>query len=103
MKKLMLDLDALVVETFSTHRVEGAGTVRAHAEFEAVQQPGVIKTYPNCSEIDGCPSAWGGCVPTQEASCNGTCYNTCACPDSALSNCFNTGCGGCSGPICVAA
>jgi hypothetical protein len=93
MKKLMLDLDALVVETFETHRVEGAGTVAAHAQ---IVQP--ANTHPNCSEIDACPSALADCNYT--VSCKGACDSLDAC-GSSLSECFNTGCGGCSGPICI--
>ncbi|HEU4558638.1 MAG TPA: hypothetical protein VFS20_12345 [Longimicrobium sp.] len=67
MKKLRLELDALEVESFGTHASEGTGTVVG----AALAPPGG-GTYPNCSEIDACPSALG-------CSFNGTCYdNTCA-------------------------
>lgn len=65
MKKLRMELEALEVESFATHTSEGTGTV-----VGAAVAPG--GTYPNCSEIDACPSALG-------CSFNGTCYDpTCA-------------------------
>ena len=67
MKKLRLELDALAVESFDTHAVSGMGTVAGAADLIGVQ-----RTYPNCSEIDACPSALG-------CSFDGTCYDdTCA-------------------------
>lgn len=105
MRKLTLDVDALVVESFETHRVHGAGTVLANAAGTFVPEPAEpgIRTYPNCSEIDGCPSAWGNCSQL-DPSCQGTCQTCQSCVScvSCLSNCLNTGCNGCSGPICAA-
>jgi hypothetical protein len=98
MKKLRLDVDALAVQSFATHASPGAGTV-----IGAVQA--VAQSYPNCSEIDGCPSAWN-CTPNgtcydpscaQQNTCAQTCPNTCAntCPQSCYAP-------ACSGPVCAA-
>ena len=92
MNKMKLDLDALTVESFDIDTPQERGTVVGAQKIA----PG--GTYPNCSEIDACPSAWncsfnGTCVGdlcggvTAKASCAGTCD-------------FNTACGACSGPIC---
>ncbi|HVG46277.1 MAG TPA: hypothetical protein VM890_16150 [Longimicrobium sp.] len=80
MKKMMLDLDALAVESFEIDAPEGRGTVVGAAK------------PPAGSEIDACPSAWHCtidpqlCGNTLDKSCGGTCD-------------LNTGCG-CSGFIC---
>ena len=105
MKKMKLDLDALTVESFETDVTRGRGTVVGAVQAEAV------KTYPNCSQIDACPSAWN-CTPNgtcydaicaQADTCVSTCANTCAAScGSCLSNCFASGCMGCSGPVCAA-
>ncbi|HEV7590227.1 MAG TPA: hypothetical protein VGO40_19060 [Longimicrobium sp.] len=95
MNKLKLDLDALTVESFDTDVPQERGTV-VGAAAQAVAPGG---TYPNCSAIDACPSAWN-------CSVNGTCMaDLCGPGDTAAKSCagtcdFNTGCGGCSGPIC---
>jgi hypothetical protein len=108
MKKLRMDLDALVVESFETARAAGSGTVIA-AGVLIGDQVGVIRTYPNCSEIDACPSAW-------QCTVNGTCYDpSCAqadtCAQTCAATCYKTCAGtcavscypaGCSGPYCVA-
>lgn len=106
MKKLRMELDALKVESFETERAAGAGTVIGAGVLVG---DAVAQTYPNCSEIDACPSAWQ-CTP------NGTCYdpscaqaNTCAktCAATCFHTCANTcpqSCyqPACSGPICAA-
>jgi hypothetical protein len=92
MKKMKLDLDALTVESFGTDVPRERGTVVGAQKIA----PG--GTYPNCSEIDACPSAWN-------CSINGTCMNELCGEDTAKLSCagtcdFNTSCGECSGPIC---
>lgn len=101
MKKLTLDVEALVVESFRTHAVEGAGTVHGAAAVAGNVNP-IAQTYPNCSQIDACPSALG-C--TYQASCNDpTCAGQSTCGSTCAGTCagINTGCGACSGPYCVA-
>lgn len=100
MKKMKLDLDALAVESFETDATQGRGTVLGAAEAAVGQvQPA---TYPNCSAIDACPSAWQ-CTP------NGTCYGATCGQDSCVKTCAATcqSCPslcfdpGCSGPVCA--
>jgi hypothetical protein len=86
MKKMVLDLDALTVESFATDAPQGRGTV-----------VGAMKVTPGGSEIDACPSAWN-------CSINGTCMDQICGGDTSVGSCngtcdFNSGCG-CSGPIC---
>jgi hypothetical protein len=52
-KKIRMDIDVLLVQSFETHAPSGAGTVIA-----AEDSTTVAPTQPNCSEIDGCPSAF---------------------------------------------
>lgn len=106
MKKLRMELDELKVESFETQRAAGTGTVIGAGVLIG---DAVAQTYPNCSAIDACPSAWQ-CTP------NGTCYDpscaqadTCAqtCAATCFKTCANTcpvSCypAGCSGPYCVA-
>ena len=54
MKKIRMDVDALMVQSFETHAPSGAGTVIAAEDSTTTVAP----TQPNCSEIDGCPSAF---------------------------------------------
>jgi hypothetical protein len=91
MKKLKLDLEGLVVESFATtpeSRGEG-GTVFG-------QQ---CTCYTQCT-CPGCPtcdaSCNGTCGGTCEASCNGTCGDSCAgsCGGSCYDTCHMT-CGTC--------
>ena len=97
MKKITLDLDALAVESFETHAVEGTGTVVANAAAGPVVVIGG-GTYPNCSEIDACPSAFN-------CSLNYTCAET-TCGNTAELSCgascggFVSECNVCSGPYC---
>ncbi|MFL5384682.1 MAG: hypothetical protein ACJ8GN_19330 [Longimicrobiaceae bacterium] len=83
MKKMALDLDALVVESFETDIPQERGTV-----LGAERPPGGGGTYPYCSEIDACPSALGctfydNCTKefcgedTLAISCGGTCDLNC--------------------------
>ena len=79
MPKLKLDLDQLVVDSFSTEKPQPrAGTVFGEQ----------CTCYTNCT----CP----GC-PTCDASCNGTCGGTCAascygtCGDFTCGNSCNCG------------
>jgi len=106
MKKLRMELDELKVESFETQQAAGTGTVVGAGVLIG---DAVAQTYPNCSPIDGCVSAWnctpnGTCydpscaqVDTCAQTCAATCYRTCAntCPQS----CYPAGC---SGPYCVA-
>jgi hypothetical protein len=104
MMKLRLDLDALSVESFDTHAPEGAGTVLGNVQAIG-DAAAVPQTYPNCSQIDACPSAWnctlnGTCYDpscAQQNTCAQTCPNTCAytCPQT----CYQPAC---SGPVCAA-
>jgi hypothetical protein len=105
MKKIRLDLDALAVESFPTHAPEDAGTVIAAAAIGGAA-PG---TYPNCSAIDACPSAWnctlnGTCYDPTCAQAN-TCWKTCVatCPNTCANTCQQS-CyvPACSGPVCAA-
>ncbi|HEU0051646.1 MAG TPA: hypothetical protein VFQ39_00670, partial [Longimicrobium sp.] len=79
MKKLTLDIDALTVQSFATHPVAGAGTVHGAADLQQQFQPVTTRnTYPNCSEIDACPSALG-C--TYQDTCS-LCPQSAGCPVS---------------------
>ena len=97
MNKMRLDLDALAVESFETQPTAGRGTVVGAA------QQAYPATYPNCSQIDACPSAWA-CTPNgtcNDPSClqGTTCVKTCAATcQSCPSICFDPAC---SGPICA--
>ena len=53
MKKIRMDVDALMVQSFETHAPSGAGTVVAAEDTTTV-----APTYPNCSAIDACPTAF---------------------------------------------
>jgi hypothetical protein len=106
MKKLRMELDALKVDSFETQTAAGSGTVVAAGVLIG---DAVAQTYPNCSEIDACPSAWnctvnGTCydatcaqVNTCAKTCAATCPNTCAVTCQA--SCYQPAC---SGPVCVA-
>jgi len=69
MKKLMLDLDALAVQSFATEEAPGArfGTVHGRQRGNTGQQD------TDCSAVDACPSALGcselACRPTQGPDC----------------------------------
>ena len=70
MRKLMLDLNALAVQSFATADVArpGFGTVHGRQQGRTGQQD------PDCSAVDACPSARGcselaECRPTQGENC----------------------------------
>ena len=52
MRKLLLDLDALVVESFETAADRGAGTVRAHETFESECQCPTDSC--KCGSVESC-------------------------------------------------
>ena len=75
MRKLKLEMDALVVESFASDtRTDGEGTVRAH----------LSAYYEDCGPDD-----------TGQASC--TCEPTCN-----AQTCYACGTGGCTGVSCAA-
>ncbi|HET7462925.1 MAG TPA: hypothetical protein VFJ82_16850 [Longimicrobium sp.] len=82
MKKLALDLDQLVVESFATAGAAlPAGTVRGH---------GVSETPTEClTDCYGC-TALPQCL-SYDGTCDGTCGNTaqesCTCPTFAGETC----------------
>jgi hypothetical protein len=94
MRKLRLELDTLVVESFSPAGGPAArGTVRGHLSLY----------WEDCSPDD----TQGGftCDPTDQ-SCNGTCVHTCE--PGGCGGGGSAGCGGgsdpavtCNGVICV--
>lgn len=108
MRKLTLDLDSLVVQSFETTTQDGAarGTVLGRAVAGVLPRD----TYPN-----GCPSPL--CVDTPLASCDGSCGNSCydscnascascnySCDASCGGTCAETCAASCSpscGPLCV--
>ena len=77
MRKMRLQVDALLVESFDTAAMSGArGTVRGHASLY----------WEDCYESETCPGAGWPCGQTEQ-SCGGTCYEfTC-----------HPGCGGAGG------
>ena len=96
MKKMKLDLDALAVESFETHATEGTGTVLGNAAGPVVVIGG--GTYPNCSEIDACPSAFN--CSLNPSCAEGTCGNTAELSCGASCGGFVSECAACSGPYC---
>jgi hypothetical protein len=95
MRKLRLELDALIVETFAPAGGAGArGTVHGHVSLY----------WEDCLPSETCEGAGWPCGPSEQ-SCNGTCYeNTCQ-PGGCGGG--SAGCGGgsagcasdgCSGP-----
>jgi hypothetical protein len=92
MRKVRLELDTLVVETFAPAEARTErGTVRGHASLY----------WEDCYQTETCDPAVYPCGPSQQ-SCAGTCYeNTCA------PGCGGGGGGGsdpnytCNGVICV--
>jgi hypothetical protein len=93
MKKLNLDLDTLLVESFETSsQRDERGTVRGHGY-----------TDTTCGQrVCGCPTVMGPtCAATCE-SCDGTCgEQTCAasCPDTCNDFCNSTGISCCNAPL----
>lgn len=91
MRKLKLDLDQLVVDSFSTQvRPKRGGTVHGQ----------VCTCYTQCDTCPGCP--------TCDASCNGTCGGaTCAgtcgggtCGGATCAGSCDASCGGTCGATC---
>lgn len=77
MKKLTLDLDALVVESFATGNAgHGAGTVRGHTGALCVEQ---TNEYETCGAGgDSAASACGPCPATANTHCKQvSCVPTC--------------------------
>ena len=71
MKKLVLDLDELVVESFGTQAVpEPRGTVHAHSGWQCTEY------NPTC---DGCNTQHDGGCFTAGDTCAVTCGYTCGC------------------------
>ncbi|MFL5537762.1 MAG: hypothetical protein ACJ8J0_02160 [Longimicrobiaceae bacterium] len=83
MKKFKLQLEDLLIDSFSTTPVRRSkGTVY-----------GEQCTCPTACTCPGCPTCDASCNGTCDASCNGTCNDTCA-------NC-GTGDYSCDGNTCV--
>lgn len=83
-RKLSLDLDALVVETFETENTPGGrGTVRAHAYTDTCGQR--VCGIPTGGGVT-CNSCQVTCLDTCEASCQGTCEFTCN-TETGMSDC----------------
>lgn len=94
MKKMNLDVEALVVESFETSDVRGErGTVRGHGY-----------TDTTCAQrVCTCPTVGNGftCADTCQDSCGGTCWidtcgNTC---DTCGDFCTDTGLSQCNAPL----
>jgi hypothetical protein len=82
MRKLKLDLDQLIVESFDT-RARGR------------RQPGTVfgeqcTCYTNCS-CPGCPTCDASCNGTCGATCDASCNGTC---DASCNGTCNNSCGG---------
>lgn len=99
MNKLKMDLEALLVESFTTAEWRGAGTVKGHSG-------GVLCVEGNQSWDGGCGGAG---APTQEGTCaprescqtcadNGTCWISCyrTCPGGGGATCGNSCPQGCT-------
>lgn len=79
MRKLRIRIDALQVETFVTDAVSRGHTGTVNGNGREPQQP--IPTDDTTGGTGGsgnifCISAYP-CVPTNEHSCQGTCYASC--------------------------
>jgi len=72
MKKLVLEIDQLAVESFATDAVRpGAGTIRGNAVSEHLTECGTCTICPGCVTLDGtCPAE----------TCAYTCGDSCGCP-----------------------
>ncbi|HSU17730.1 hypothetical protein [Longimicrobium sp.] len=96
MRKLRLDLDALVIESFAPADSPPArGTVRGHVSLY----------WEDCSPSETCAGAGYPCEHTDQ-SCGGTCYEATCAPGCGGGG-TGTGTGGsdpavtCNGVICV--
>jgi hypothetical protein len=79
MRKMRLQLDALVVESFAPAGLpQGRGTVHGHASLY----------WEDCYDSETCAGAGQPCDPTDQ-SCGGTCYEY-----SCHPGCGGTGGGG---------
>lgn len=77
MKKLALDLDQLVVESFATDpAARPAGTVRGHGVSETPTE--CLTDCGSCSICPACISEGGTC--DYGTVCANTCQETCGCP-----------------------
>ena len=77
MRKVRLQLDALQVESFQTAAAPPErGTVQGHAPPPDHRDTGETGTGGGGSGDIFCISAYP-CVPTNEHSCQGTCYVSC--------------------------
>lgn len=97
MRKLRLDLDALVVESFEPAQRQGArGTVRGHASLY----------WEDCYESETCAGAGYPCNPSDQ-SCAGSCFQATCAPGCGGGGGTGAACGGsdpavtCNGVICV--
>lgn len=84
MRKLKLDPEQLMVESFATARIEGEGTVRGAEIGEDVQEPvpgddvGILSIwtcFTNCNQL------------TCNLSCAGTCYYDRTCNSCQITTC----------------
>ena len=91
MRKLTLDVDSLVVDSFGTDpaRLEG-GTVFGQASGRTCYTDCVGGTCPNCNPSSIALCMTGGCASGRDVD---TCYETCStCVDSCngIRSCLNT-------------
>jgi hypothetical protein len=92
MRKLVLDLDALQVESFDTHGAHGLhGTVVGRAAIGV--EPSVVA--PNTLDVKACLESWNNtCVTAKITECN-TCQPTCeSCVISVCWSCLTAPSGG---------
>jgi len=103
MKKLSLDLEMLVVESFDTAPAgRGAGTVHGNAFEAEIGNAVIAKTdvRVDCgSWIDACPSRAGTCEDTCKESCWGTCATCGSTCDEYACRTVYPNCP--SGPVCA--
>lgn len=88
MKKLKLDLDALVVESFAVQETpRWTGTVQGN-----IEQEGEVRRRPGFfSRWFSCPSACGKtCLDTCWETCQNTCLETCQ--DTCVETCRGATC-----------
>lgn len=93
MRKLTLELDSLVVQSFQTTAPEpGRGTVHGQGVAGPEQTPG-------CDSPLCIPSEWHTCPDTCKESCYGTCESCHSCIASCHYTCPQT-CGDSCGGTC---
>lgn len=99
MRKLMLDMDALTVESFVIDGREGDGTVVSHEDTEQVECTMYCTGAP--TDSDAYSACWGGAETCGCALSNiGSCYYLVTCaqpcdPHSGWAGTYNT-----AGPSC---